>query len=307
MWVYANQRGSEYYPDKLAALSDDGLKKLHVRKADKQKTPGGTPGTVQQDPDAAPDEDKPKGGDKPASGGGDKPAGGDTPAGGDKPAAKDEPPKPQPKNDGPPPPAAAPPASGSPRLPVTAGGSLEVTGKAIAELYHHTERGHGGFFPLGDSGIFHCGAHLAAGMSAEVYAIADGDVVAARLGDGPGVHPWGDTGFVLLRHQLKVGGADKSVYSLFLHLKREPLHPDHTEALWLRRLLVDACAGEQKDKWRVKQALPTWKDDDKGKFSPTNVQNDVKLDPGVYEEDDQLFLDARHYVKLKGKWVRAPH
>ena len=130
-------------------------------------------------------------------------------------------------------------------------------------------------------------------------------MVAARLGSAPGEHAWGDTGFVILRHVLK---GDKKVYSLVMHLRREPLHPDRTAAPWLKRLLIGAMTEKEdgkKPRWRVTATLPTWKDEDKGNFSPANVQNDVKLEPGVYEEEEELTKDQRRYVKLKGKWIRA--
>ncbi|MCA1829291.1 MAG: hypothetical protein LC689_20395 [Myxococcales bacterium] len=200
---------------------------------------------------------------------------------------------------------ACPPVSGVPRLPFAINGSNLVTGEAITSLYHQTERGLGGFFPLGDNGLFHCGAHVTPAAGSEIMAIADGEVVAARIGAGPGEHAWGDTGFVLLRHKVK---GDKLVYCLYLHLKKEVLHPDQTDCGWLSRLLIDAMQDKdkpKKPKWRVMEAQPTWKDADKGKFSPTNAQTDDKLDVGVYEEDDELVQDSKRYVKLKGKWIRA--
>ncbi len=203
-------------------------------------------------------------------------------------------------------PAAAPPATGAARLPVALNGGIEITGEALAALYHRTERGNGGFFPLGDSELFHCGAHIVGTAGDEVYSIADGEIVAARLSGSPGEHPWGDTGFVILRHPVKVGGAAKTIYSLYMQLKREPLNPDTTESGWLKRLLIAAMNEEdKKPKWRVLQSLPSWTDDAKGKFSPTNVQNDQRLDVGVYDQDDELILDHKHYVKLSGKWVRG--
>ena len=201
--------------------------------------------------------------------------------------------------------ASCPPVTGVPRLPFSIDGSNLVTGPAITSLYHQTERGMGGFFPLGDSGMFHSGAHVAPAPNAPIMAMADGEVVAVRLGMGPGEHAWGDTGFVILRHKLK---GDKNIYSLYLHFRREPLHPDTTDAGWLKRLLIDAMQDKnapRKPKWRVMEPQPTWKDADKGKFSPTNVSTDDKLDPGVYEEDEELVADHKRYVKLKGKWVRA--
>ncbi|HYS07745.1 MAG TPA: C39 family peptidase, partial [Myxococcales bacterium] len=201
--------------------------------------------------------------------------------------------------------ASTPPKSGVPRLPYAIDGSVLINAKAVTSLYHQTERGLGGFFPLGDSGLFHCGAHVTPASGSPILAMSDGELVAARIGGGPGEHAWGDTGFALLRHVLE---GDKLIYCLYLHLQREPLHPDRTDALWLRRLLIDAMlekGAEKKPKWRVQEAQPTWKDEDKGKFSPTNVQPKDLLEPGTYEEEEELVADSKRYVKLKGKWVRA--
>jgi hypothetical protein len=201
--------------------------------------------------------------------------------------------------------AAAPPKTGAPRLPFAVKGSSLVTAEALGALYHQAERGKGGFFPLGDNGLFHCGAHLTPERGSAALAIADGEVVAARIGVPAGEHPWGDTGFVLLQHPLQ---GDKSIFSLLLHLQAEPLHPDRTDAQWLKRLLIEAMKGgdePKKPQWRVAEAQPTWDDKDKGRFSPTNVEHVDLLEPGVYEEEEELVVDAKRYVKLKGRWVRA--
>ena len=85
--------------------------------------------------------------------------------------------------------AACPPLTGVPRLPYFLNGSNMVTGAAIASLYHQTERGLGGFFPLGDSGMFHSGAHVTPALNAPILAMADGEVVAVRLGMAPASTP----------------------------------------------------------------------------------------------------------------------
>jgi hypothetical protein len=199
------------------------------------------------------------------------------------------------------------PAQGGTSLPFDRNRSQTIDAEALTALYHSSERGMGGFFPLGESGHLHCGAHFAIDRGAKIRAIAEGDVVAARLSGGPGTHPWGDTGFVLLRHKVKAGGADKAIYSLHLHLAREPLHPDRANAGWLKRLLIGAMAGDAqaKPKWRVPEETSTWKDADKGRFSPTNVQLDTTVKPGVYEEQERLIEDHGTYVKLEGGWIRA--
>ena len=323
-WLINATEDSLFMPGKVESLDKSKLRSsAGIKQGDKVETAGSKPGKIKDDGAAAGGEEpageksgekaeaKEGGGaaggkegapEKKESGDDSKTAeGGGGAAGGGKPAG---PPKAKAKNDGPPPPAALPPKTGFPRLPIAIDGSLEVTGENLTNLYHSAERGNGGYFPLGDAGLFHSGVHLMPDSGSECYAIADGEVVAARIGEGPGVHPWGDTGFVITRHVLK---GDKLVYSLLLHLKKETLHPDRTEVGWLKRLLIAAMGGDppKKTKWRVIEALPTWTDEDKGKFSPTTVKNDKLLAAGVYEEEEQVFLDHKHYVKLKGLWVRG--
>ncbi|HYS07747.1 MAG TPA: hypothetical protein VEP66_03345 [Myxococcales bacterium] len=194
----------------------------------------------------------------------------------------------------------AAPASGHVCLPFDVNRSSAVTAEALKSLYQTSERGRQGSFPLGALAHFHSGTDLLVERSRPIRAIAHGEVVAARIGMGPGEHPWGDTGFVLLRHPL---ADNRSIFSLFVHLQREPLHPDRTNAPWLRRLLLDG-AEDRKPKWRVIADAPTWSDQDRGNFSPANMQKGKKLKAGVYEEEDRLG-EKSLYVKLQGQWVRA--
>lgn len=196
----------------------------------------------------------------------------------------------------------APPASGNVSLPFEINKSKKLTADTLKSLYHTSERGQQGTFPLGASAQFHSGTDLLVERNKPVLSIAGGEVVAARIGVGPGAHPWGDTGLVLLRHPLQ---DNQTVYSLFVHLQREPLHPDLTQAAWLRRLLLDGLVPAGKPKWRVTADVPTWKPEDKGRFSPANVQKRKLLKAGVYDEEDRAGKDKGLYVKLKGQWVKA--
>jgi Peptidase_C39 like family len=199
------------------------------------------------------------------------------------------------------PPAA--PAAGGTSLPFEVNRSASVSAESLLALYHSSEHGAGGYFPLADSTAFHCGAHFLVDHRTKVRAIARSEVVAARLSVEPGEHPWGDTGFVLLRHLLDGG---KALYSLLLHLEREPLHPDRACG-WLSRLLISAMGGTEakKPKWRVTEEVATWKDADRGRFSPVNADPKTTVKPGIYEEKDRLSEDHALYVKLDGGWIRA--
>src|SRR5207244_13068217 len=108
---------------------------------------------------------------------------------------------------------AARPASGSVSLPFAINKSQAVAAEALQSLYQSSERGQHGTFPLGAAAQFHCGTDLMVERGKPICAIARGEVVAARIGVGHGEHPWGDTGFVLLRHPLEGG---KSIFSLFV-------------------------------------------------------------------------------------------
>jgi hypothetical protein len=190
-------------------------------------------------------------------------------------------------------------AWGNLRLPFEINRSNAVTAEALKSLYLTSERGQQGAFPLGAAAYFHSGADLMVERNKTICSVAHGEVVAARIGVGPGEHPWGDTGFVLLRHPLQ---GNKSLYSLYVHLQREPLHPDRTQAGWLQRLLLDGMAAAGKTRWRVTADVPTWKDEDKGRFSPDNMQRDKLLKAGVYDEEDRT-TDGL-YLNLKGVWVK---
>jgi hypothetical protein len=212
---------------------------------------------------------------------------------------------PKAKGQGAPKPPPTPPASGGTSLPFGVNGSTQVDAQSLTALYHVVERGSSGYFPLAETSSLHSGAHFAVERNTPVCAIARGEVVAARISVASGEHPWGDTGFVLLRHLLE---GNKTIYNLALHLEREALHPDRARAGWLRALLIDAMGGStaQKPKWRVVEELPTWKDADKGHFSPTNVDIETKVKPGVHEEKDRLVEDHGLYVKLDAGWIKAP-
>src|SRR5438552_7057076 len=187
-------------------------------------------------------------------------------------------------------------------LPFEVNRSKAVTDDAVQSLYRTSERGQDGAFPLGTSAQFHSGADMVVDRNRPICAIAAGEVVAARNGVGPGEHPWGDTGFVLLRHPLD---NDKCIYSLFLHLQREVLHPDRTKAGWLRRLLLDGAPAGGKPKWRVLGSFPTWNDEDRGRFSPANMHADKPLQAGIYDDEGSTVEGTGLYLKIKGRWIKA--
>ena len=86
----------------------------------------------------------------------------------------------------------APPASGNVSLPFEINKSKTVTAETLESLYHTSERGQQGAFPLGITAQFHSGADLLVERGKPICSIAYGEVVAARIGVGTGEHPWGE-------------------------------------------------------------------------------------------------------------------
>ena len=79
----------------------------------------------------------------------------------------------------------------------------------------------GGFFPVGPWGalrLWHGGVHLPAAEGTTVHAPFAGRVVAARLGR---TTPIGSANFVLLRHDVNLGGRGLRFWSLYMHLAEE--------------------------------------------------------------------------------------
>lgn len=78
------------------------------------------------------------------------------------------------------------------------------TEQSVQRYHDHLEKRHrGGWFPIGANTVWHGGVHLRTAEGARVVAFADGEVVAARLGEGSkGSGAYGSTRFVLVRHEL---------------------------------------------------------------------------------------------------------
>src|SRR5258708_12760599 len=172
----------------------------------------------------------------------------------------------------------APPASGNVRLPFEINKSKTVTSKALESLYQPSGGAQQGAFRVGGGAQLHWGTDLVVERGKANCSIANGEVVAARIGVAPGEHPWGDTGFVLLRHPL---AGNKSIFSLFVHLQREPLHPDRTHAGWLRRLLLDGASAAGKPKWRGGGGRPPPQGQEKRQSLPAPTEKRKTLPGGV--------------------------
>ncbi|MDR5734149.1 M23 family metallopeptidase [Caballeronia sp. LZ025] len=91
----------------------------------------------------------------------------------------------------------------------------------MMDLIDDLELAHG-IYPVAHDRRWHCGVHLAPNMhgdEANVYAIADGEVVAYRVCQNPIDTNESNAGFVLLRHETETGdGRTITFYSLYMHL-----------------------------------------------------------------------------------------
>lgn len=86
--------------------------------------------------------------------------------------------------------------------------------------------------PLGSSRLWHGGAHLRAQEGRRVFSIAQGRIVAARLGPPC---PVGSCNFVLVRHQLSLLNQPVSFFSLYYHLGAlSQIEAGEHAAPWLR-------------------------------------------------------------------------
>jgi len=145
------------------------------------------------------------------------------------------------------------PRTGVPRLPYALKGSVLVSAETVTALYHQTERGLGRLLPARRQRPLPLRSAPRPERGSKVLAMSDGELVAARIGVGPGEHAWGDTGIHPAAASLPGRQEDLLLY---LHLQREVLHPDKTDAPWLRRLLIDAMQDKgapKKPKWRVQE------------------------------------------------------
>lgn len=117
-------------------------------------------------------------------------------------------------------------------LPLNLGGAgLDWRTAPTAPIFHNTEGGAGGWFPIGPNRILHTGIHLFAAQGTHVHAIADGEVVACRAGEAETAQPYGSRNFVLIRHKFKT----KTWYSLYMHLDNGAIAAD-SAIPWRKKL-----------------------------------------------------------------------
>ena len=113
------------------------------------------------------------------------------------------------------------PGRDSAEIPEEAGGAEEMA----QALYDNNEKEvDGGFFPVGPIGqsrLWHGGLHLKLDRGAPIVAPFSGKVVAARQVKEDEWPKIGSSNFVLLRHEMTVGGAQIKFFTLFFHVEDE--------------------------------------------------------------------------------------
>lgn len=91
-------------------------------------------------------------------------------------------------------------------FPVKLNGGNAVTAETVETFFKHTEKDHkGGYFPLGANTVWHGGLHIRVPERSDVFAIADGEVVAVKLADSSDKADghYGSHNFILTRHEVK--------------------------------------------------------------------------------------------------------
>jgi N-acetyl-anhydromuramyl-L-alanine amidase AmpD len=92
------------------------------------------------------------------------------------------------------------------------------------------------FFPVGAGGLWHSGIHLRTLREAPVRAPVRGRIVAARLGAVPQTNS--SRGLVLIRHDLTVGAAPFTFFSLLAHLDPQEVSA-RSHVPWIREAAAD--------------------------------------------------------------------
>lgn len=124
-------------------------------------------------------------------------------------------------------------------FPLDLGGGLDPVRAESEPFFRGTETSGGGWFPLGRSRLWHGGIHLTPKGKDEVHAMADGAIVACRVGEAEDKFKHGSRNFVLVKHKLTAEGKwkNKEFFSLYLHL--DDKKPDaNSEFAWRRQLSV---------------------------------------------------------------------
>ncbi|MBU0550308.1 N-acetylmuramoyl-L-alanine amidase [Myxococcota bacterium] len=99
--------------------------------------------------------------------------------------------------------------------------------------FDNTERGPGGYFPVGVNQAWHTGIHLNVDEGTPVHAPADGLIVVAR---NTRLGKMGSPNMVLIRHDLSIDNQQRTFFSLLMHLQEETLDAQKSRLPWIRRL-----------------------------------------------------------------------
>ncbi len=104
-------------------------------------------------------------------------------------------------------------------FPIDVGNGINVTFENMEAFYKHIEKEfEGGYFPIGSNSVWHGGVHLCPSQNipSNVYAIAEGRIIAARLlpTESKSVKNFGGINFIITEHVFD----DQKIFSLCMHL-----------------------------------------------------------------------------------------
>lgn len=160
----------------------------------------------------------------------------------------------------------------------------EVTKEFINKYYTHNEQEFdGGYFPVGGNTSWHGGVHIIATDGAPVRAVADGEIVCARV---PVTDPnqdklnYGSRNFVMIKHSTN----DKTWFSVYYHLKSTSFDSEEAKSVvW----------------WKCK-SLKLKKNRNFRKV-PGSAQNEVIR---LIEASDASPVECE-IIKQDGKWIEV--
>jgi len=104
----------------------------------------------------------------------------------------------------------------------------EFSTEEAERLYKDTERNDIlNYYPITAYGWWHNGVHLSRRENDEIEAIANGEIIYARLSMDEG--NYGSPNFILIRHELEIDDKKIVFYSLYMHLKKVLIKKELTE------------------------------------------------------------------------------
>ncbi len=162
---------------------------------------------------------------------------------------------------------------------------------AAHEFFRNTEKGRGGYYPIGVNQNWHGGVHLHAPEGTPVRAIIDGKLVAARFGSTPEL---GSNNFVLLRHDIEMpANQTLKFFTLYMHLEPLDVHDPTVGIDWLKKAYRVYSGREKEDE----EALDIDDKKDDHYYGKKDLP-DAKIAP---DEDEQAEAERKEEEKKAQK------